>query len=186
VNEVVAAILPLISVLEHLGLTYRIGGSVASSLHGLGRSTMDIDLNVNIELPQVPMFVQNLQGLYYADAELITQALLHQQSFNLIHLESFIKVDIFPLLSGRFDQASFARVHVADNANYLTPEDTILRKLDWYRLSEGSKQQWSDIDWIFKVQKDRLDFKYLRTWAAELELSDLLEQAIEESIKDQS
>ena len=182
-NEVIAAIRPLVDALEHLGLTYRVGGSVASSFHGVGRSTMDIDLNVNLELQHVPMLVQALQGVYYADGELITQALEHKQSFNLIHLESYIKIDIFPLLSGSFDQASFERVHIDENTNYLTPEDTILRKLEWYRLSNGSERQWRDVLGIIQEQHRVLDYEYLRHWAMEIGVQDLLENIILESQK---
>jgi len=64
----------------------------------------------------------------------------------------------------------------------VSPEDIILNKLDWYRLGGGvSDLQWRDVLGVIKVQKDSLDKKYLRHWATELKLADLLERAFDES-----
>lgn len=185
-NEALVALQPLIAVFEHLGVSYRVGGSLASSIHGLARATMDADLIANIELKHVPALVKALQGAYYADAELISDALKSGQSFNLIHLETYIKIDIFPLASRSYDQISFNRVFIAEDTNFITAEDSILRKLEWYRLSDGSERQWRDVAGVLQMQKDQLDFEYLKHWAAEMNLSDLLERAILESLKDQS
>ncbi len=185
-NEALIALQPLIAVFERLGVSYRVGGSLASSVHGLARATMDADLIANIELKHVPVLVNALQGAYYADAELISDALKSGQSFNLIHLETYIKIDIFPLASRTYDQISFNRVFIAEETNFITAEDSILRKLEWYRLSDGSERQWRDVAGVLQIQKDQLDFEYLQRWAAEMNLSDLLERAIRESIKDQS
>jgi hypothetical protein len=185
-NEALIALQPLIAVFEHLGVSYRVGGSLASSVHGLARATMDADLIANIELQHVPALVRALHGAYYADAELISDALKSGQSFNLIHLETYIKIDIFPLVSRSYDQISFKRVFIAEETNFITAEDSILRKLEWYRLSDGSERQWRDVAGVLQMQKDQLDFEYLQRWAAEMNLSDLLERAIQESLKDQS
>ena len=62
-----------------------------------------------------------------------------------------------------------------------SPEDTILAKLEWYRLGdEISDRQWRDILGVLAVQGDRLDFAYMRQWAATLDVSDLLERALDE------
>jgi hypothetical protein len=60
-----------------------------------------------------------------------------------------------------------------------SPEDLILRKLLWYRAGgETSERQWNDVLGILKVQEDRLDSTYLRQWAAQLGLTDLLERVL--------
>jgi len=61
-------------------------------------------------------------------------------------------------------------------------EDTVLSKLEWYRLREGvSDRQWQDVLGVLKVQGERLDLAYLRQWAAELGVAELLEKAIAEA-----
>ncbi len=147
---------------------------------------MDADLIANLKSQDVSEFVESLKGVYYADQELILDALKSGQSFNLIHLESFIKVDIFPLISREYDQTSFDRVFLVDETNFITPEDSVLRKLEWYQLSDGSERQWRDVIGVLRVQADRLDLTYLRRWAAELQELDLLERALFEAGKDAS
>ena len=63
-----------------------------------------------------------------------------------------------------------------------TAEDTILAKLEWYRMGGGvSERQWRDVLGVMKVQADRLDLAYLRQWADQLNVSDLLERALTEA-----
>ncbi len=180
VNEALEAIRPLIAVFERLGVSYRVGGSVASSWHGIGRSTMDVDLTANLELSQVDSLVAGLQDAYYADAELIREALEHGQSFNLIHLETYFKVDVFPLQAREYEQRSFSRVVVVQQINFVSAEDIILKKLEWYRLSGGSERQWRDVIGVLNIQQGKLDMAYLQHWAMEIGVSDLLERVLEE------
>ncbi|HVH25755.1 MAG TPA: hypothetical protein VM818_03310 [Vicinamibacterales bacterium] len=57
-------------------------------------------------------------------------------------------------------------------------EDTVLAKLEWYRLGgETSERQWWDVVGILKVAEDA-DRAYLRHWAPSLEVADLLERAL--------
>ena len=61
-------------------------------------------------------------------------------------------------------------------------EDNLLAKLEWYRLgNEVSDRQWRDILGVIKTQGERLDFAYLRQWAAVLNVIDLLEKALLEA-----
>jgi hypothetical protein len=181
-NESLEALKLLIIVFEQLGISYRVGGSLASSVHGIARATMDADLVANIEAKHISAFSQALKGTYYVDTELIADALKAGQSFNLIHLETFIKIDIFPLTLRTYDQHSFGRIFVTEETNFITAEDSILRKLEWFRLSDGSERQWRDVLGILRTQEPtNLDFDYMKNWANELGIFDLLEKAIQES-----
>ena len=53
----------IVGTLEQLGLTYGIGGSVASSLYGEARSTLDVDISVVLPLDRVLAFTQAFQAL---------------------------------------------------------------------------------------------------------------------------
>lgn len=175
--------------LERLGIPYAVGGSLASSLHGVMRSTLDVDILADMQPEHIQPLVQALSKEFYADDEMMRDAIEHQSSFNLIHYETAFKVDVFIRKSRLFDQMQLNRRRLSIIANdpeesvYVTsPEDIILAKLEWYRMGgEVSDRQWRDIIGVLKTRAGELDLAYLRTWAAELHVSDLLERALKES-----
>ena len=119
----------------------------------------------------------------------IREAVLHQSSFNVINLETMFKIDVFVVKKRPFHHSQMerrlAQVIATDpdrTAYVATAEDTILAKLEWYRLGgDVSERQWCDVLGVMKVQADRLDLAYLRKWAVQLNISDLLERAIKEA-----
>ncbi|MGA2629546.1 MAG: hypothetical protein ABSG54_04965 [Terriglobia bacterium] len=173
------------SKLTELGIPYMVGGSFASSLYGLARTTQDADLVVSLTQSQVPALVEAFTGQFYLDSTMIKDSLRHQTSFNIIHLESTFKIDFFPLQPGEFHQQSFSRRRLEPIDATLkvreyvqSAEDTVLYKLDWYRKGGGvSEVQWRDILGILKTQGAALDGDYLDRWARELGLAELLEGA---------
>lgn len=63
-----------------------------------------------------------------------------------------------------------------------SPEDIVLQKLSWYKLTPGgSQKQWRDVLGVLKVQFGRLDIAYLNQWALTLKITDLLSGALLES-----
>ena len=189
-NDFERAIDEVIAVLEISAIPYHIGGSVASSLHGLFRTTSDIDIVADIRPEQVPTLVKRFQAIGYADDEMILDAILSRSSFNIIHTETGIKVDVFLVKRTPYDLQAFQRadplvISESEDANayfVAAPEDTILNKLRWYRLGgEQSERQWLDVLGVLKVQQQALDYVYLRHWAQDLGVLDLLESAIDQS-----
>jgi len=178
--------LQVIDVLESLGITYVIGGSLASTLHGVARTTLDSDLVADIKLEHIAAFVEQLQTSFYVSAPSIIDAIVFQSSFNLIHLATMFKVDIFIPKPRFFDRSQLANrtsiivSHSPERTAYVaSAEDTILAKLEWYRMGdELSERQWRDIIGVIRVQQDKLDIAYLREQAVELKVSDLLEKAL--------
>jgi hypothetical protein len=172
--------------LEHLGIPYAVGGSLASSLHGVMRSTLDVDIVADMQPEHIQPLVEALSKEFYADDEMMRDAIEHQSSFNLIHYETAFKVDIFIRKSRAFDQMQLDRRRLSviasdpEESVYVTsPEDTILAKLEWYRMGgEVSDRQWRDLLGVLKTRAGELDLEYLRKWAAELHVSDLLERAL--------
>lgn len=188
-NDIISAIDMVIECFERFGIDYCIGGSVASSAYGIARATMDIDLIAKIETKHVDNLVKTLEKYYYIDAGIITNAIQEKSSFNLIHLETVIKVDVFILRDQPYDLKAFDRrqTDTLDEESarkfYLSsPEDVILSKLQWYHLGGRlSQQQWKDVLGVLKVQGDRLDLKYLKYWASKLNLSDLLNGSFDDA-----
>ncbi len=189
-SEVVAALTPVVDAFTSLGIAYRIGGSVASSALGVPRSTLDADVVCDITEPLVDELVTKLEHDYYVDAEMIRDAIRRRSSFNVIHLSTMMKVDVFVKKGDAFSRESFERVvrkplDVAADAiafDLTTPEDIILRKLEWFELGQRmSERQWKDVVGVLAVQKGALDDVYLDRWAKELGVEDLLERARKEA-----
>lgn len=80
------ALRPVVAALEALDVPYYIGGSVASSVYGEPRTTVDVDLVAELRSEHVRSFVQSLGENFYADEERIRQAIRLRRSFNVIHL----------------------------------------------------------------------------------------------------
>lgn len=185
-NEQINVLFKVLNALEELKVAYIIGGSFASSTHGFSRATMDIDLLAAMKREQSVELVSILGPEFYADEQAIRQAIDANRHFNLIHIETGFKVDVFIAKPGGFDEKQLERRHLEVvtsepelKAYVATPEDTIIAKLNWYLLgNEVSDRQWQDVIGVIKVQGDRLDLGYLRQWANSLGVSDLLEKAL--------
>lgn len=188
-EDILEAIIPVVDVLDELKVAYLIAGSVASSTHGIARSTADADMVADLRAEHVADFISRLETDYYASRIAIKEALSRHSSFNLLHLATGIKVDIFILKTDPFNQTSFTRARGVqlDKTNTRrfrvdAPEDVLLQKLNWYRAAGGiSEKQWLDVLGILKMQTDHLDRSYLAEWAGQLGLSELLARAFDEA-----
>jgi hypothetical protein len=189
--EILDVLERVISKLEELGIPYMVSGSAASSFYAFVRTTQDGDLVVALGPDQVEKFASAFAPEFYLDRASIHRSLQMGGSFNLIHLESAIKIDFFPLRKRSFSQQEFSRRQARFPLNksvapacVATAEDTILSKLEWFRAGgEVSENQWKDVLGILMVQADNLDLAYLNRWARELHLQDLFERAFKEAKK---
>ena len=176
-------------VFEQLGIPYLVGGSVASSLHGIPRATEDVDVVALIAGRQVPALVAALGAEFYADGDMMLDAILHRTEFNLIHLPTVTKVDVFVPGHGSSFGAQHARaqrqaVSTEGTLMVASPEDTVAQKLAWYRQGGGvSDRQWRDVLGVLKVQGQRLDRETARDAARSLGVEDLLERAFDEATR---
>lgn len=188
-NEPVEVTLKVTEVFEKLGVPYLIGGSLASTLYGMVRTTQDSDIIAEMRAEHLQPFVAALQDEFYVDDEMIAESIQRNSSFNIIHRETMFKVDVFIPRPRAFLRSQLARAQkhtftfeTEVSAKFASPEDTILSKLEWYRLGgEVSDQQWRDVLGVLKTRAGELDLDYLRKWAGELKVSDLLERALDEA-----
>lgn len=162
-SDIIIAVEPIITAFDQLGILYYIAGSVASSVYGMPRATQDVDFVTDLKLQSVNLLVEMLQDAYYIDKDMILDAIKRSASFNLLHLETMIKIDIFIVKEGPYHRSVLQRrradtLDEEDNALkfYLaSSEDVILSKLDWFRKgNQISDQQWRDIQGVMKVQKN--------------------------------
>jgi hypothetical protein len=179
--------------LDRLGITYVIGGSFASSLHGEPRSTNDVDLVADLQTDTVDAFVGSFGAEYYASAAAAVDAVRSGGSFNIVHIPSAVKVDIFVAGADALDRERLQRrraVRIAAGAGHVelfvdTAENTILRKLEWFRRGgESSERQWRDVIGVVRIRRPDLDHPYLRHWAVRLGVTDLLDRAFDEALRE--
>ena len=176
-------------ILNQLGVRYAIGGSLATAVHGIVRATMDADIVADLQPQHAAPLVRALGKPFYADLTAIEQAIQDRTSFNVLHLETMFKVDVFVAQERSLDIAQLARRQLhrlgapeTSDVYVITAEDIVLAKLEWYRLGgQVSDRQWLDILGVLRVQADQLDTSYLRRMADEMGLADLLQTALAES-----
>jgi hypothetical protein len=150
------------SALDRLEIAHVVVGSLASSLHGMPRSTNGADVLAALRLDHVEPLVGALDGAFYVDADMIRDAIRRRSSCNLIHDETIVKVDLFIRRDRPFEQTAFERVTRkaltagAREYDFTTAEDIVLHKLEWYRDGNRvSERQWRDVIGVMNECKNR-------------------------------
>lgn len=166
-SEPVLVVARLARTFDTLGIRYVVGGSVASSLYGIPRATQDVDIVADVRLSHVEGITKALEGDFYVDADMIRDAIKRRASFNVVHLETMFKADVFILQGDSWSREEMARARTEQldipegkvTIRFASPEDTVLHKLIWYKLgNQISDRQWSDILGVLKVQGEALEF----------------------------
>ena len=174
--------------LTSLGVDWYVGGSVASSIHGIPRATQDADLVATLRPGQGRKLADLLGDAFYIDSETAEKAIRARRSFNVIHLGTMFKVDIFASAGGPYDvRAMMDRQTVVVREDPLlvlpiaTAEDTVAHKLYWYRRAgERSDKQWQDLQGVLRTLAGRIDRARLEIACADLGVVDLVARALEE------
>lgn len=171
--------------LDALAVRWLVGGSVASSILGLPRATLDIDLVADLRGVHVAALHGALLSDYYVDLDTMRWAASTRRSFNAIHQASMIKVDVFcagndPLTRAELDRRVFLDLEVG-RIPICSSEDIILQKLIWWREAGGSERQWRDAIGVVQVREAALDRTYIEARAAEHGLADLVIRLFEEA-----
>lgn len=188
--EPVVIVAKFARVLDRLGIPYLVGGSLASSVYGMPRSTQDVDIVADIRTDHIHAIVRDLAGEFYIDAEMIQEAVRLRGSFNALHASTMFRLDVFVPRLDDWSREELRRARAQRfetdegpiEIRFASSEDTLLHKLFWYKLgNEVSDRQWNDILGILKVQGAALDRSYLVQWAPSLGVADLLDRAEREA-----
>lgn len=187
-NEIVTALTPVVDALERLGVRYYVGGSVASSARGVARSTLDVDLVAELEESHVRALFDALTPGYYVDEGRVRSAVRRRGSFNAIHLETMVKVDVFVSRRRGWDDEAQERASEQSLSPGTRPvriasaEDVVVSKLAWYKAGGGvSERQWADILGVLRAAGASFDESYARRAATALQVAELFEAATREA-----
>ena len=165
-------------VLESQGLRYLVTGSIATIYYGEPRFTADIDVVVDLPAEKVRDLCQAFPSSeFYVSEESAQRAARQRSQFNVIHPGSGLKVDLMVSDHSAFDRSRFdraRRLRPEDDyeAAFASPEDVILKKMEYFRKG-GSEKHLRDIDGILRVSGKSLDAGYIESWAARLGVGEI-------------
>lgn len=188
-EEALAVTLHVIGALEQLRVPYVVGGSIASSIYGKPRATQDVDVIADLGEEHIPPFITALQNDFYLDEPAVRDAVRRRSTFNVIHLATMFKVDVFvakkdvPTAQELARRRTYVPPEAPDREIALaSPEDVVVQKLYWYRLGDHvSERQWTDAMQVLHVRGKAMDQHYMQELAIELGVEDLLVRALRES-----
>lgn len=171
--------------LNRVKAEYYLTGSMASNFWGTPRTTHDIDFVIRLTKGEVRGLVDEFSNEFYADEASVLSAFAPPYQFNFLDQRSALKVDFWLPKREPFDLEMLARRTLGDIEGVpvwiATPEDVILHKLVWHRISP-SQRQLLDAAGVFAVQGESLDRAYMEKWARKLgvekELQDILSGAV--------
>ena len=172
------------ALLDELAIPYVVGGSIASSLFGEPRTTVDVDIAIEV-LPVLGVeLVERASADFYVPKQAAMEAIAAQTSFNLVDTKHGLKVDLFVLGDGLLDEMQMKRRVLAvlpgrfSSIWVTSPEDQVLRKLAWFTSADGvSDRQWRDVVGILRTLRTGLDLAYLTSTAERVGLADVLDDA---------
>ena len=171
-------LIKVLNLLNENRIDYMITGSIVSSMQGEPRATHDIDILININQTAIPPLIKAFMPPdYYLSESSIEEAIQHKSMFNMLDTAEGDKVDFWMLTDEPFDQSRFARKYeekmLGIAMKISTPEDTILMKLRWAKLSGGSEKQFTDAMRVYEVQYGKLEHNYMEQWAQTLRIQEL-------------
>ena len=163
--------------LARAGIPHMVVGSFASSFHGVPRSSQDLDLVIDPDLPSLQRFLADLPSAdYYADAGAAVDALQRRGQFNVIDMATAWKADLIVRKARPFSVEEMGRRTQGDllgaHVFVASPEDTLISKLEWAKLGGGSDLQLRDAAGILALRGADLDVAYIERWVADLDLED--------------
>lgn len=176
-------------ILNELKIPYIVTGGIAVVAWGRPRFTADIDIVVELkyrDLDNLEKALAKLGDSGYIDRGMMEGALKNTGEFNFIDGKTGVKVDFWISKKDEFSNLKIQRRKLkkilGQKVYFISPEDLILSKLDWYQKSESTRQL-EDIESVLKISGKILDKKYLGIWAKKLGFFEVLQgiDALEET-----
>ncbi len=182
----------VIEALNAAGVEYLIGGAVAAWAWGEPRTTLDLDLVVDIPVEAVNQLSRELEKRdMLVPPEIILDALLEERAdipINAIHMYSGFKADMYLLRPGdELRKSAFQRRQSVDLGPQLgrmylhSPEDLIIYKLWYFSLSHQTKHL-RDITAILQTLGKEIEIAYIEKWVNIIGLNSIWKQLLEDNL----
>ena len=172
-------------ILDKTGILYLVTGGMAVVAWGRPRYTADIDTVIELRDENIETLAKALMKLGksgYISTDAMKEALRTRSEFNFIDGNTGMKVDFWISRNDEFAHSQFQRRIAQDTYGtrvyFASPEDLIISKLQWYKLS-SSDRHLEDIESVFAISGDKLDREYLAKWVEKLGVQDIYGQITE-------
>ena len=171
----------VVEIFEKLRIPYFLTGAIASIAYGEPRFTNDIDVVVDMKLAHIDVFKSYFpEDEFYLDLDSMREAINRHYQFNIIHPASGLKVDVFMTKEDDFDRSRFTRIKKlylseTDSANFASPEDVIIKKLEYFKQGRSEKHL-RDITSMLKISPELIDCAYITSWAKRLTVNEIWEE----------
>jgi len=167
--------------LNQHNIPYMLTGGLATTIWGRVRSTLDIDIVLDVKKKDAGRLLETFQKDFYIDAEAVEAAFDKNISFNAIDIKTNTAIDCYLSGDSQYEKLRFQRKIIKNivdiKVNVISPEDLILIKLLW-RKTSSSERQLDDVRSIFRISGEKLDMKYLNQWAKKLGVSKILNKLL--------
>lgn len=162
--------------LEKLKLPFMLTGSLAMSHYTEPRMTRDLDIVIQIPSSAINSFCAEFNKDYYLTEEAISDAVKTMFIFNIIHLQSNVKVDFIVRKNSEFRLNEFERRIKISFGEFETwivsKEDLIISKIEWIKMSDSDLQKRD----VKNLLKSGYDADYLLYWLKRLDLLEVYEK----------
>lgn len=169
--------------MQRISVEWMLTGSLASSMYGEPRSTHDIDIVADLREQDISALISEFpEPRFYADAQMMRDAIQSRSMFNVLDQDSGDKIDFWAIGPEEFHRVQFDRRRIETfnnvNVSVISPEDSILSKLYWSKLSGGSERQLRDALRVYEVQHGVLDVEYCEQWAVSLDVLEMWQRIV--------
>ncbi|MBI5306424.1 hypothetical protein HZB04_02480 [Candidatus Wolfebacteria bacterium] len=176
----------VINLLNGNNIPYMLTGGLAVTVWGRARSTLDIDIVLDIKKVNIKKLTNAFQKEnFYIDEEAVEMALDKKFSFNAIDKETNTTIDCYLIGNNKYEAGRFQRKIIKNivgiKVSVISPEDLVLIKLQWHKDS-GSTRHLEDAESILKISK--VDLKYIKEWAGKQETINILKKLLKKIIHD--
>lgn len=162
--------------LERADIPYMITGGSAVGFWGHIRTTMDIDVVIQINEKTIETFLKSIENDAYINIDKAKELISDRKMFNVIHNRTCFKVDIIALKDDIYEIEKFTnrvKINVQGKDIYVIgPEDLIISKLIWNKNIGGSERQIKDCASIYRLNFEDMNMDYLKKWTEKLGVKD--------------